>query len=503
MKTIIKSIPLFFAALVLLGSGCQEDTIELTLTGSIEGWVVNDNQDSLAQVIITTNPATESTTTDESGYFLLENIPVGDYTVRANKEGYREEIATLTVVEEEPSEAFIILSRIPEGNIAPTAAHNPVPANGASGLPLSVDLSWEASDENEQDTLRYRVILFSDAAPAGEEVAGDLDTTAFRLEGLSYEADYAWQVIVDDGTAAPVFSEIWHFTTEPFPDFPIHFVRKENGRYVIYGMTKNGEQRARLSDSNQDCWRPRMSPNRDKMAFLSFVDGNIHLFTMDRDGSNVQQLTPAGFPVGGHQPFELDFCWTSGSDRLLYMNFDKLYSINRDGAGLAEIATAPAGQYWVEVDVPEQGYPEFIVARTRSVLPYESWVYGLLGEDGFAPELLMDNPMGSVGGPALFIDGSQMLVTVDQYGNQSASGQQLDARIMHYNLGNGQLTDLSENKEAGFNHLDPRYDPTGAEVIFVKTPVTLNGPKDLFVMKINDPAEPTLLVENAEMPDWQ
>lgn len=71
-----------------LATGC--------LTGTVEGQVVDQNDRPVTGAIVTTDPPTHSIRTTENGY-RLENVPVGEYVIEANKPGYHKGKANVQV----------------------------------------------------------------------------------------------------------------------------------------------------------------------------------------------------------------------------------------------------------------------------------------------------------------------------------------------------------------------------------------------------------------------
>lgn len=64
-----------------LVSGC--------LTGTIKGQVLNTKDRPVVGAIVSTDPPTQSIRSTEAG-FKIENVPTGQYTVKADKPGYKE-----------------------------------------------------------------------------------------------------------------------------------------------------------------------------------------------------------------------------------------------------------------------------------------------------------------------------------------------------------------------------------------------------------------------------
>jgi len=68
-----------------------------TEKGIICGKVFDENSDPIEGVLLSTEPETHTDNTNSNGEYLLDNIPPGNYTVRAFKSGYRENSKSVTV----------------------------------------------------------------------------------------------------------------------------------------------------------------------------------------------------------------------------------------------------------------------------------------------------------------------------------------------------------------------------------------------------------------------
>ena len=82
----------------------------------------------------------------------------------------------------------------------------------------------------------------------------------------------------------------------------------------------------------------------------------------------------------------------------------------------------------------------------------------------------------------------------------------LDTRIHTYVIGtNGlDLKDLSARKQAGTNDVQPRFIEGGAKILFANKPVDNIGPFKIQTVDVSQAQDltPTILFENADMPDW-
>ena len=100
------------------------------------------------------------------------------------------------------------------------------------------------------------------------------------------------------------------FVCEGDPSFTpdgarIVFDRFDGVDEAFWSMDLNGNDRQRIGPC---CADPNVSPNGEKLSFLSFIDqpGGSALFTSDIDGSNILQLTPFSFDVAIKQDWAPD-----------------------------------------------------------------------------------------------------------------------------------------------------------------------------------------------------
>lgn len=491
---------LLAALLASLFFSCTEDTIQPDVFGTLTGQVLLEGTGTpLADAVVSTNPASTQVLTDAQGRFSFDAIEAGTYTVRAEKSGFVSAVETVTILENQESAVIINMSEKLVDNSAPSSPANVSPANGASDLEISFYLQWTASDV-DADALTFDVYTFHSAGGPGILVAEGIADTFLLLENLKYGTTCFWQVVVNDGEADPVYSEVWSFTTKPFPDHPFVFAKLANGKYDVFAAQSGNAsipqyQLTALPGSN---FRPRISPLGDKVAFLNNNFINTQIYVMGRDGSN-PTLVPASVPVDGEDMFQLDFCWSPDGTKLLYMNENRLYKVNLDGSGFELFAELPVGEEFVEVDWAP--VTNKIAARTVGDQPYIGRIL-LYSSSGTLEQTLVPDLPGNIGGPAFSVDGSAILFTHDLDALETPDGRQLNSHIFLKNIASGLETDLSINKPMGFNDLDPKFSPNGAQLIFVETSNAPNSPKNITLMNSAGVGRLTMFT-NAEMVDWK
>ena len=71
----------------------------------------------------------------------------------------------------------------------------------------------------------------------------------------------------------------------------IAFTSQQNGNLDVYTMRPDGSELTNLTDNPADDFNPFWSPDGRRIAFESDRDGLVQIFLMDADGSNLIQLT--------------------------------------------------------------------------------------------------------------------------------------------------------------------------------------------------------------------
>ena len=486
---------LIVVACLVIYSSCREQDFIPETFGAVFGQVLVEGTNSaIEDATITTNPPTSILQTDGLGRFAFEDIKSGNYTLRVEKQGFVTKVENISIVGDKSINVIINLISDSLANTPPLAPSQPMPENGANELATSLTLSWSASDPDEDDIF-YDVQVFN--ADQSQMInIGQIDESFVELENLNYNESYFWQVTASDGKSAPVNGELWSFETAPFPDHRFLFTRNQNGKYDIFSSDELGNS-IQLTNNGVNNWRPRMNPSRDKIAYLSNSGLETHIYLMNRDGSDIEKIT--SIPVTGDNIFDLDFTWSPDGEELLYMNGNKLYTVNRDGTGTQLFANAPNGFSYAECDWTI--VDDRIIARLVGDNLYNSIIYLYESDGSFVQSLLTDIP-GSTGGAMFTLVGTGLIYTHDVSGFEVPDGRQLDARIFSRDLSAAVPSDLSFNKTPGTNDLDPRISPDGAAIIFMNTNNDGISPKNIYRMNI-DGTDRELLFENAEMPDWK
>lgn len=105
-------------------------------------------------------------------------------------------------------------------NNAPSTPVNPVPANNSTGIDDSsaVVLSWESTDPDVNDTLRFDVFAGSTLPLSEIPLAANLSAASYNMGTLPFPgAIFYWQVKAKDNHGATSTGEIWQFTIRTRP----------------------------------------------------------------------------------------------------------------------------------------------------------------------------------------------------------------------------------------------------------------------------------------------
>lgn len=497
----MKNLLNIFTAFVILFSltSCSEELVSKVQTGTVKGTVIKKGTNQpLKNVKIYTAPSTQTVFTKDDGSFEIAEIPVGEYSLRAELSGYVTTLQGISIKNGGQNVSVVLeMSDDDSLNSPPSAPVLLSPTDNAVDQPLSVDLSWSATDPDSLDVLKYTLTVKNDFDQNVIEIK-DLTEKHYFLENLKFGVTYYWQVSVSDGVNPAVNSPVFRFKTNSVPNNRFHYVKKSNGNYYIVSSNEAGSN-FNFTAYSANSWRPRLSQNAQQLAFLRTTGGSTHIFTAKPDGSQAFKVTT--IPVGGFNNAELDFSWSTNGKELLYPSFTKLYRINKDGSGLELVYTTPDGSFISECDWSYDG--SMIALKTNDPNGYNAKII-VIDMLGNVIKTVLENVNGAAGGLNFSVDGNLLLYTYDISGHQDNHYRQLNTHIFIYNMQTGDVTDVSvaSEKPDGTNDLDPRFSPNNAEVIFTNTSNDGISVKNIMKVTLQDITR-TALFPDAEMPDWE
>lgn len=501
MKTFIK----IFAFFILLFSlqSCSEDLVEQAQTGTLKGKVVKrGTNEPIENAKVYTTPSTQTVFSGKDGMFEIKDLPVGNYSVKSELTGYVTNFQAVNI--QNQGQLVTIVFEMDDDdslNSPPTAPVLLSPIDNAVNQPLSVQLTWNATDPDTTDVLKYRLIVKNNINTNIVEV-NNLTEKNYTLDNLQFGVSYFWQVGVSDGIHPEVLSSVFKFTTNTVPANRYHYARKINGNFVIMSSDSQGNN-FQYTNSMYNSWRPRKNNNAGLIAFLRTEGGGTHIYTANPDGSNPFKVTQ--IPVSGFNNYEMDFAWSTNGSTLIYSNFDKLYKINKDGSGQELLYTTPDGSLITECDWSYDNSK--IALKTNNFNGYNAKIY-IIDMLGNVLKNVASGFTGAAGGLNFSVDGQKLLYTRDISGYQDSNYRQLDSHIFIYNLVTNTNLDVSaeSNKPVGTNDLDPRFSPNDSQIILMNTSNDNISQKNIVVIDLNitmiDFSRATLFT-NAEMPDFE
>lgn len=494
--------------MALLGAGfwgCNEDTyVDPVVLTQVRGQVLySQDRTPIRNASVKLTPSSRVVVTDSAGVFRFDSVIAGKYTLQASKTGYGTEVATIETNATTSPAVTILLTDDKTQNRPPTTPTLISPTANSIDQPISVMLRWTATDPN-RDSLSYSVLLFSGGSATPTRSYTGLQADSLLVSDLDYNTPYLWQVIVSDGLTT-VNGPVWSFRTTAYPDYSYVFARRVNGYFQLFAADGTGSV-AQLTREGSN-WRPIASPNRQLIAYISNATADLQLYVMNANGSNPRQVTTV--PLGGLSPTDLSFSWSPDGSQLLYPSNDRLLVVNLDGTGLRVLAQAPAGRVFAGCDWTEQG--NLIVARTTGTSLYDSDLMIISATDG-GGGVIYSSRQGRLGNPVFSVSGTQIAFSYDVSKFQNTAGRQLDSRLFLLNLVTGDTTEVStistinnqsqNSKQSGTNDLDPRFSPTGAQLIFTNTDNTGLGIRNVYTVDL-DRRTRKVLFQNAEMPYYR
>jgi hypothetical protein len=108
----------------------------------------------------------------------------------------------------------LVVRTEPLPNQPPYPPSEPSPADGATGLPITLTLSWAGGDP-DGDVVTYDVYLDPAAGPLETLVCSRTLTTTCDPGPLGENTPYAWRVRATDEHSATTTGPVWAFTTVP------------------------------------------------------------------------------------------------------------------------------------------------------------------------------------------------------------------------------------------------------------------------------------------------
>lgn len=504
MKLIVKY--LLFITLLFVVS-CSEDTLDPEIRGTITGIVKDkDTNEPLAGVLVRTNPTTTTATSADDGTFILSQILIDDYSVQAELDEYVTGFEPALVTENSVSEIVILLTKNSGENDPPTIPELIFPEDGSQNIGLEVEFLWDSEDA-EDDEITYLLQLRNGLTQEIQEFEVVQDTS-FTVSNLMLATNYFWEVTADDGENTPVTSSISEFTTLTQPDNPFFFTRIVNGNNIIFSgnedIGNNPEvniNTLQLTNNENNSFKPRKNATVNKLAYLRSVGGDTHLFTMNLDGTNKQQVTNTA-PVGGFRIEEIGFTWAQDGGSIYYPSFDKLYRINTDGSSRTLVYQTTDGSLISEVEIP-QFDENILLLKTNNLEGYDVriFTYDLSTETEEA--VILEGQEGAALSIDISADGNRVLYSRDITESENPNYRIFNARMFLYDITLDSLEPIQTEVITGQNEYHCRLSPTEGGVVFTRVNNNTGAVPSVYSILFTNNENDRKIFEPGFFPDWE
>lgn len=208
------------------------------------------------------------------------------------------------------------------------------------------------------------------------------------------------------------------------------------------------------------------APAPGKIAFASDRDGNLEIYVMDTNGSNVARLTDNPGP-------DITPAWSPDGQRIAFGRPYPLrvYVMNSDGSGVTRLSDGAS--------------PVWSPDGTRIAFEWQREIY-LMSPTGSNRIRLTDTPEGYAFSPVWSPDGTRIAFA------SSRIGQASDVELYTINADGSGLDRLTN--DARQQSVTPTWSPDGTRIAFVRG-------ADIYAVNA-DGTNDGRLVENAHSPAW-
>ncbi len=496
-----------FLILVIV-AGCVEDTIDVERKGILTGTVVDQETNApLADVKITTNPASTTVLSDAEGNFEFTDILVNDYSVQAELEGYETSFEAVEITENTASTVFFELETSSLSSSAPNKPELLSPENDAEDIPLEVDFLW-SNAATDIENLTYTLELRNGSTNELQVYEIERDTT-FTVENLQLATTFFWQVKASDGQNNSVASELSSFRTVSLPNNPYLFVKQEGNNNVIFSGDRQSDGTStqpdfsvtRLTDNLSNSFKPKKNLDVNKIAFLRTTNSETHLFSMDLDGTNVTQLTRE-IPISGFRLSELSFAWINNGASLLYPSQNRLYKINNDGSGLELVYETSDGSLISEVATPDFDN-DLLVLKTNNLQGYGVRIFTYRISSATEETVLLAGGNGAAGSIDITASGDRVVYYRDLSEDENENYRRFESRLFVYEFSTSLTTRIFTDAVSGEIEYDCSFTPSEGGILWVRRDSNIGAIPNIYTRIFSDMADDILIFTESFMPDWE
>ncbi len=293
---------------------------------------------------------------------------------------------------------------------------------------------------------------------------------------LEPSTTYHWRVRPRvQGDGAPVeWSASFVFKTSATPGKIVFWSNRDGGNSEIYSVNPDGSSLVRLTNYSGFDVDPTWSPDKTKIAFSSYRDGDWGIYTMNADGSGQTRLTNS--PAADVNP-----AWSpDGCKIAFYSERDgnwEIYTMNPNGSTQTNITNtsgASEGQIRnVGLSVPFYYSEDIAWSRDGSKIAFSSdrdgnWEMYVMNANGSGAIRLTNTPTAVEGHPTWSPDGTQVAF------HASVSSRNWDIYVVNVDGSNMRTIVNSPQVDAG-----PAWSPNSNWIAFYSS---RDGDHDIYVV---------------------
>ncbi|TYP91292.1 protein of unknown function (DUF5050) [Fodinibius salinus] len=284
-------------------------------------------------------------------------------------------------------------------------------------------------------------------------------------------------------TAGDTTSTSFAVSCQTVADGQIAFTSGRDGDGEVFLMNTDGSSPTKLTDNSDADFAGPISPTGTKIAFVSNRGGSgYHLYVMDADGSNIQQLTSSGAQVvltGG-------VSWSPDGSSLAFVDGrsgnNEIYTIGADGSGEQRLTNNSAAD-----NFPHWS-PDGSKVLYTSATDGDQEIY-TMNPDGTGRQQLTTDTDANLT-PRWSADGSKIAFSSDRSGNNELYTMNTDG------------TGVQQVTSDPGTDIYPSWSPDGSELAFY---TGRDGDVEVYKINADGSGIPTNLTANSTgdlIPYW-
>ena len=188
----------------------------------------------------------------------------------------------------------------------------------------------------------------------------------------------------------------------------------------------------RLTTPETNSFRPKKNIETSKIAFMRTINSETHLFTMNFDGTNVNQVT-SNVPINGFRLNETSFTWANNGGNLYYPNLSKLYTIDPDGGSATLLYETSDGSLISEVAIPEFDN-DLLLLKTNDLNGYSVRIFTYRLSTDTVETVILEGELGAAGSIDITANATKVLYTRDLSGSENSNYRQFESRLFLYDM---------------------------------------------------------------------